>query len=103
MTQNNEMASMNANLKASEGQEKQVDAKKFDEKTFAATMTDLQAQVRSRKDAEKAKEAALAAVAVSEDDVKLVAHHCDLSLAAAKRKLQQHNGDVAATFAEYVA
>ena len=98
-----EMDAMNQQVKGGQQtQDREVKARQYDEKQVAERMTKLNEDVRQKKEAAAKREAELNAVKVEADDIALVAAQCDITPAAAKRKLQQKNGDINAVFKDYI-
>jgi NACalpha-BTF3-like transcription factor len=78
--------------------EKEVVQKKYDANAVAEKFKKLNEELATKRDSAAKKEAKLAAVAVTPENVKLVEDELGLPTADAKRKLQTFGGDVEKLF-----
>ncbi len=76
-------------------QDREVQQRKYNEKEAQELIGKIRDEMRSKKEAEAAEERRLAAIAVPDADVAIVAHQLDLATPAAQRLLRAANGDVA--------
>ncbi|AAZ12488.1 uncharacterized protein TEOVI_000906000 [Trypanosoma equiperdum] len=80
----------------SDGAEKAVEVRKYDEKAVQQRMQKLYADVAKKKLAEKKRADELAQIPVSEEDVQLLVRECGWEAQVAQQKLRERNGSVVA-------
>lgn len=81
--------------------EREVTQRQYNEEQASAVMARARNEMKAAKDAQAAEAARLAAITVSDVDVKLVAQQLNLPSAVAQTLLRRHNGNVEETFAAY--
>jgi NACalpha-BTF3-like transcription factor len=82
--------------------EKTSKLRTFDQTALQARMSKLRAEIAQKEEAEAQKEREIVSRVVADADVEIVATALNISAAAAKRKLQERNGDVTAVLRDAV-